>query len=504
MATFPKHNSEKTLTERIKPFLDIFIVLAIGAGAVSGILVVEVQQHAYVLLGLVGLLTFAVTIFSVEFGLVMLVFLAYTRFSDIAIQYHGAPSVAKFFVVLLIGAIFMRWSIFREEPQGWFKPTLLIATYGLIGFGSLIYAPEASRVIDQLSVYAKDAIITIVVVVLLTRNLAFKRAIWSLILIGIFLGSLSVWQYVTNTYTNNYWGFAQANIQHIIGESNDYRIAGPIGDANYYAQIMGVIVLLALERILHEKNRWLRLLASWSFIVSLLAVVLTYSRGGFLALSIGVVVLLYYYRPRVYHMPLIILAFIGFFMIAPPQYLDRVFSLQEFFQTSGNLRTDDLALRGRASSNLAAYEMIRSNPLFGVGLNNYDYLYNEYSKSLGLAVVSTERAAHNLYLEVAAESGLIGLLVFITILIISINTVLKARKKYLQVGNQDMADLVTGFLAALMVYLVAAFFVHAAYPRYFYLLIGMALALDFVVRQTDKRLLRDTPKNTRTLISLDK
>ena len=482
MSSYNIMPSLKALPERLKPYLDIFILLALGFGAASGFVVVELQQHAYILIALVGLMAFLLAVLSVEFGLVMLVFLAYTRFSDIAVHNHGAPSVAKLFIVLLIVAIMLRWAIYHERPDGWQKPSLLIAAYGLVGFGSLIYAPETSRVIDQLIIYAKDAVIAIVVVVLLTNKPAFKRTIWTLLLIGIFLGSLSVWQYLTKTYQNDYWGFATANIQNILGESNDYRIAGPIGDPNYYAQIMAVLVPIALERVLHEKNRWLRLLAVWALGVTTFSVVLTYSRGGFLAMAVAILALVFFYRPRVYHIPVVIFAFLGFTLIAPPNYIDRIFSLQEFFSTPGNLRTQDMALRGRASENLAAYEMMASNPLFGIGLNNYDYLFNQYSKQAGLAVVSTERAAHNLYLEVAAETGIVGIITFVTIILVAMSTILRARKRFMRAGEKDMAGLITGFGAGFLAYMVASIFIHAAYPRYFYLLIGIALALELVSR----------------------
>jgi O-antigen ligase len=188
------------------------------------------------------------------------------------------------------------------------------------------------------------------------------------------------------------------------------------------------------------------------------------------------------YRPKVYHIPLIILAMIGFFAAAPKNYVERIFSLQEFISTPGSLRTEDMALRGRASASLAAFEMIRSHPLFGVGLNNYNNLFPQYSKLSGLAI-DTETEAHNLYLEVAAETGLVGFTVFLVIIVSSGNTILRARKRFLAAGQEDMVGLTTGFGVGFLAYMFAATFIHGAYPRYFYLLIGIALALELVSRQ---------------------
>ena len=78
----------------------------------------------------------------------------------IAIDYYNAPSVAKFFVVLLIIAIFIRWAILGERPVGRQVPGVILVVYGLIGFFSLMYATNTQSVINTLNNYVKDALIT--------------------------------------------------------------------------------------------------------------------------------------------------------------------------------------------------------------------------------------------------------------------------------------------------------------------------------------------------------
>jgi O-antigen ligase len=82
-----------------------------------------------------------------------------------------------------------------------------------------------------------------------------------------------------------------------------------------------------------------------------------------------------------------------------------------------------------------------------------------------------------LYLEVAAETGVIGLAVFLTMIVLAMRSILHARRRFIAAGMDDYANMATGFAIAFAGYLLAALFVHAAYPRYFYLLIGIAFAL---------------------------
>ena len=445
----------------------IFLGLALMLGAAAGLAINKVNNPLIILVGLVGLIAFMGAIANVEFGLLFLIFLTYTRLSDIAVHYHGAPSVAKSFIAILIVAILVRWAIFHERPQNWQIPLILVGVYGLVGFASIMYANNAATV-----------------VILLRRGQNFRHAIWALLLAGILMGTISVYQYYTKTFTNDYGGFAQAEIMQIVGASNDYRISGPIGDPNFFAQIMVALVPLALERFLNEKKFLLRLVAGWALIVSALSVVFTFSRGGFLALAVVVALYFLFYPPKPSRMPMFLIAAIVIMAFIPPSYYTRILSINELFGASDvGFRTNDLAIRGRASETLTAIEMFKDHPILGVGLKNYPSLYVEYSKSIGLAPSATARSPHNLYLETAAETGTIGVMAFGLILIMTLGTIKSARERFLRAGMTEYASLVTAFGIALLGYLTAAIFVHAAFPRFFYLLIGIGLALDAIAKK---------------------
>jgi putative inorganic carbon (hco3(-)) transporter len=483
MATRAQELLSRQPFSNIQNWLNIFTLLAIVLGAAVGIVVAYLGQPFVTLFAVAGLAVFVSSVVSAEFGLLILVFLAYTRFSDVLVHNYDAPSVAKLFIPLLLVAIMIRWVFDRQTPQGWQKPALLLFAYGMISFTSLLYASDPVRVWDALLTFAKDSVIVVVIVILLQTIKTWRRVIWTLLVAGIFLGTLSVFQYATDSFNNNYAGFAEANIQNISGETNDYRSAGPIGDPNYYAQVIGIIIPLALDRFQREKRFIFKGLAAWAFFVAMASVALTYSRGGFLAMLISLAVYFFIYPPKIIYIPVAIVGVLGLAMLAPPQYFDRIFSLSEFFNTkTGGTVVEDVAFQGRASENLAAVEMVKANPLFGVGLSNFSLMFNQYSKQSGLARHATERAAHNLYLEVVAEMGLIGFLLFSYILYTSIKTVFRAWKFFVRIRAADYAGMTAGFGAALIGYLFAAFFIHNAFPRYFYLMIGLALSFDMILR----------------------
>jgi putative inorganic carbon (hco3(-)) transporter len=464
---------------------DRVAVVSIILGIVSGVLVVFFNQPLYILLGVVGLLVFVATIYSTQFGLFVLIFISYTRFSDVFTEFHNSPSIAKPFIAVLVVGILLRWVVFRVPPKGWVVPIVLFGLLLLTGLASLIYSPVPDRVFAKLLDNAKDTLIALVIVILLQTSQVYRRSIWVLILSGIFLCTLSVFQYVTGTYDNDYGGFSLSLSHQIIGDYDNFRATGPIGDPNFYAQLVVVIVPLTLERFLHEKHTGMRLLALWGFLMSVMTVIITYSRGGLLSMVVALLIFFWFYPPKRSHVPFIIMGVVAFFLVLPPSYLDRLFTLTDYFGVPSSSRVEELSLQGRLSENLAALEMVKENPLFGVGLNSFSFLFPYYSKGLGLALVATEREAHNLYLETLAETGIVGLTFFMFLLAYCFRVMFKSRVLFLRKGWDDYASMVTGYLAGFSGYFFAAIFIHNGFPRYFFLVLGLALAVRMVAKHAE-------------------
>lgn len=275
---------------------------------------------------------------------------------------------------------------------------------------------------------------------------------------------------------------------NIVGEVNDYRLSGPVGDPNFFAQVMVVLALLGVERLMHEKNLFWKIVAGWAAAASTLTVVFTFSRGTTIALVLSLIIFFWIYRLKPAQLLVIVTLGIAMLFFAPQTYYQRLLSIADVLPTSNgeiNIRSDK-AIQGRASENLTAWVMFTDHPLLGVGLNNFSSLYQEYTKDLGLAPSAQNRSPHNLYLEVAAETGVIGLLAFLAIIVFAFRSLFRARRQFIQAGMQDYVNMTTGFIIAFTGYLLSAVFVHAAYPRYFYLLVGIAFALPNLFRNTEE------------------
>ena len=450
---------------------------AIIIGIAAGILV-AFSSSPLVPIGIaVALVAVFATIKRIELGLLALIFMTWTRLSDIAIKYHNVPSITQWFFVFLLALILIRWLIQDERPQGWLRALVLIGGYGMVGMASLFFATDYALGQEWLVIFVKDGAIALIVALLITRAETLRHVIWALLAAGIFIGTLSVLQYLTGTFTNNYGGFAQAAVQNIVGQTSDYRIAGPVGDPNYYAEIMLVLVPLALDRALAESSRTLRFLAVWALVVCTLSVIFTFSRGGFLALAVIIVLRLVLRPPNMRTLFIIGALCVALWMLLPANYTSRLVSVADLVPAPDqNARSFEDSLRGRYSAVLVGLRMFQDHPVLGVGKMNYAVNYQYYSQALGIDSKSWQQAAHNLYLEVLSETGLVGIVFFGALLLFMFRDMRRARAMLIEAQMPQYAEMIFALTLGITGYLVASIFLHAAYPRYFWVLVGIALA----------------------------
>jgi O-antigen ligase len=451
-------------------------IAAIAAGIGGALLATRIHSASLYILMLIGIVLLVATVWKIDWGLFTLVAMTYARISDVAVHYYGAPSIAQPFIAFLALMIFLRWILLGVRPQGWLSSAAIIAAYGLVIFLSLFYAGDALRAQEGLLAFMKDAIIVIMLVMLIQSKESFRMAAWGFLATGILLGTIAVVQYMTSSFSNDYWGLAESQLMNIVSGTEGYRIMGTYGDPNFFAQVMVVIIPLALNRLRYEKKTIMKVLAGWALAVSFLTVVFTFSRGGFLALCavLGLLVLL--------RKPPLIAILSGILILAllmpflPSSYFERIQTILEYLPFSGADVRTEVSLRGRMSEYEVALRMFLDHPIVGIGYENYAANYLNYSVRLGLDPRNTERSAHSLYLEVLAEQGILGFAMFVYVLYSAFSSLSKSNKIFNKIALEGDADLALAFEIGFVGYLASALFIHGAYPRNLWLLIGVNLA----------------------------
>jgi O-antigen ligase len=128
---------------------------------------------------------------------------------------------------------------------------------------------------------------------------------------------------------------------------------------------------------------------------------------------------------------------------------------------------------------LAAAQVFADHPIIGVGTGMFGYYYQDYAKYLGPRWQAGERRAHDLYVGLLAENGLLGFIAFMALIVMTISLLAKARKELLD-KSPLFAALATGFIFSIATYLGTGIGLHFGYYRFFWLIMALAYAASQV------------------------
>jgi len=200
------------------------------------------------------------------------------------------------------------------------------------------------------------------------------------------------------------------------------RIYSSLENPNLLAGYLIPILPLALVALLRWRSPWLRLFALTSFLLGAVAMLFTYSRGGWigmvLALAVlGLLLLLRFSRllaaPLKRWLPPLIIAFVVLALVVAAVKVEplrvRLMSMAAGREDSSN--------NFRINVWLAAIEMIQDRPWLGIGPGNtiFNLIYPLYQQPRFTAL-----SAYSVPLELAVETGIPGLLAVFGLLITSL------------------------------------------------------------------------------------
>jgi O-antigen ligase len=409
-------------------------------------------------------------------AVMVVLFGLYINAPVVAVRDHGLPSIfGVAFPLLLIVPVttyilLRRGKLIFDVTFAWMIGFLAVQTL------STLFAFDIGVATDALVNYAVEGLMLYFLLVNVIRDESDLRlAIWAVTIAAAIMGGIVLFQEVTKTFTDTYGGFAMRMASFETDTGGDWRdrTAGPIGDPNFFAQVLLMVVPLALFRFWGERKLGLRLLAVGCTLLIIAGVVLTFSRGAAIALIVSLGVIAYLWRIKPYQLVLGIVGIAFFVTIIAPDFLGRVQSVSDVGGlVNQDTVTRDKSILGRATENLAAIYMFLDHPLVGVGPENYPKLYTTYAEQTGYYVRFRERPAHNLYLSTAAELGIVGLAVFLTLMAVQIGRLLKIRQY--RAKFPEAANYATAAAISLVAYLMTSMFLHLAYQRYIWMIMALA------------------------------
>jgi putative inorganic carbon (HCO3(-)) transporter len=256
-----------------------------------------------------------------------------------------------------------------------------------------------------------------------------QRLVWAVMASALLVTSYGFYQYVH--------GVDISTFHWVDGEQFPdlkVRIFSTLQNPNLLAGFLVVVMSLAIGQGLYTERIGSKLLLFALVIVLGTCLVLTYSRGAWLSIVAVATICGRFYNRKV--LWLFLLIPLGA-LFCQDAVMERLMSIFNPTDTSSTLR---IALW---ESTIA---MIWDKPLLGIGWGSYWLVYPEYDFFLNNPAARIVHA-HNMYLHIAAEIGIPGLLVF---LIIIYGHTKKAMDILSHTNNRWVTGLMLGIVAAVL------------------------------------------------------
>jgi len=177
------------------------------------------------------------------------------------------------------------------------------------------------------------------------------------------------------------------------------RIFSTLENPNVLAGYLDVFICLALGLLAKAPKRSQKIILIGAIVLLAACLAMTYSRGAFLTIALVFVV---YGVLKDWRVIILFVLVTGIIAYGDANFIDRIFSTFNGFDSSEGVRV------GIWVSTIA---MISDHPFAGIGWGAYKFVYPQYNYYVADPNITIYHA-HNIYLNCAAEIGIVGALAF--------------------------------------------------------------------------------------------
>lgn len=282
------------------------------------------------------------------------------------------------------------------------KPTLKYGPMGIwiVLFGAINLFTAIFSVTPLASIQAALAILSFLALYFVLINTVTDRKFFYLLVLALIISAslqslYGIYQYQTGISTiQQHWTDAQ-----MFPELNT-RVFGTLDNPNILAQYLELIIPLTLGLFWSTPDRLRKVLLLGAASLMIVCLLLTYSRAGWVAFALSVIVFAIL-RDRRILLVAGIAGLLGLYFL-PGSIMERAASIGNLSESSNTYRIFIWK---------ASLKMIRDFWYSGVGLGVQAFakIYNGFYIREGVYAFHT----HNLYLQILVETGILGLTIFL-------------------------------------------------------------------------------------------
>ncbi|NMT63786.1 O-antigen ligase family protein [Marinobacter orientalis] len=396
------------------------------------------------------------------FGLYIYFLISFFLHFSARIPVYGSIRPTLLLVLLLTLLLFMQ----KEKFKGWTREPIMQAMLVFLVY-LLISLPfvewPGSIIRNNLSDFVRAIVFLFFTVLIVDSDRRLR------IFLFVFVGCqiIRVLEPLYLNITSGYWG----SRTYLGGGEFSVRLSGAPSDVINPNELGFVIATIIpfLHYLLWPGRFWAKLFYLATMPALLYALILTQSRGSFIAL---LVVAWMIFRDSGRKWMLVVFAVaiaVAGWNVMSPQQQDRYLSLIGKSET-GNTSSMD-SVEGRFTGMMNEFQLAMNRPIVGHGLGT-----TEEAKTHTLGV---RQAAHNFYAEILIETGILGFALFLRFLVRVYKKLKDNGRKLVELSDEGEL----GFYKRLNKTLTAVFWMYLVYSTnywglsqyYWYLFAGLVI-----------------------------
>jgi len=455
----------------------VYLLLASGAATLGGVAVLGSHSPLLFLVVPIAGAGFAYAARRPLLTVVLMVVVEVTNVSGVLSPRGGIPFFQASLALGLI-AIFLalRDPVARNRLNAW--PTICAGLLGIYIASQAVAAVgsvDSAQSFEGMHRYVLDCGFLMVVLILVQLSSRPWAVAGAVVIPLAVLSVLTVINELVYGGTVSFGGFSTVTTSS--GELvTTLRYGGPLPDSNFWGRhlVMGLPLAAALlTRAIREGRR--PLIALWVLTVlsQLAGIYMTQSRGTFLAAGTAIAVWFIASERSVRRWGLVQLPVALLLFLLPGVGNRLVAAFTDVSQAAVNANVDPSVL-GRLAAQQQAWMMFGERPYFGFGPGTFPGEVINFAGRVPIAVIDPTIAPHNLYAELAACSGICGLVGwalmiagFVTVAVLGIVANPKSRERVLAAA----------VIASIVAWSAASIALHLAYFRTFAILLALTVAV---------------------------
>ena len=357
---------------------------------------------------------------------------------------YGGQSAVKIITILCVG-IFILKMVFSRKEVVFDRTSILILILAVWALITIIWSPDQSSSLSEWISFALQAVLYIVLINFIESREDLKLALWGHVIGGTILAIGVTEQMVRTEFLRS---------QDVLG----------LG-INLASRLIGLNLLLTFLLYQFKHKTLAKLVLLVSFISSGIGAVATLSRGTWLGIAMALsIIAVFFLFSRKLTIPIgqiliwaivvaVIFLVLSNFVLSEHALDKLVYRFRTGFTLSDSAG-------GRFEIWKVGWQIFSDAPFQGHGFNTFSLEFRPYYEDSGLTGsfhVAESKHAHNAYVQLATELGLIGLGLFIAIVMNLFNQAVQLLK------NREINTI--AFFLALFTFLFVATMVDSGITR---------------------------------------